>query len=131
MFLLFLGACCFLFATLCIWKHKKLLINCVIKNSSDKYDIYCWHDYGFYLRVVGSFILLLSILLTMAGYSTQIYDMEEIRRLNEQIYLSKVEVLTNDYRNQLLLKSTIEKGMRVRAKNPWIYYFLIPEYQEN
>lgn len=172
--------CCvnvFLSGGLCYLRYRNLKIEFIITD---------WNCGAALLTIIGSFLLALSIVVTMEGYSNQIKGAEELKKLDkyEQIYLSKSEVLTkkfasylleiypnhekdiynkikpqeidiylvkypelkasetikllveqvrtlqNDYYAQGLLKADLVRDMMFRSKNPWLYYFLIPEYNE-
>lgn len=47
-----------------------------------------------------------------------------------KLLVDQVKTLQNDYYAQSLLKADVVKRMIYNTKNPWIYYFLIPEYNE-
>ena len=46
-----------------------------------------------------------------------------------KLLVGEVRTLQNDYYAQDLLKESIIKDVIYRTKNPWIYYFLIPKYE--
>ena len=47
-----------------------------------------------------------------------------------KLLVNQVRTLQNDYYAQSLLKADVVKRMIYNTKNPWIYYFLIPEYNK-
>ncbi len=176
MFILCLAVMILLLGGFCYLRYRNLKIR---GNDSE------WVCGAIIFTFIGCVILVASVIATMSGYSWQINDAEELKKIDkyEQIYLSKSEVLTkkfagyllevypqhekdiynkikpdeidlylvkypelkasetikllveqvrtlqNDYYEQGLLRARTIKNMRFRCKNPWLFYFLIPEYK--
>lgn len=47
-----------------------------------------------------------------------------------KLLVGEVRTLQNDYYAQSLLEADIVRRVTYRSKNPWLYYFLIPKYNE-
>jgi len=66
-------------------------------------ELSCWGIFGFILIGIGSFIMIVGILVSLVATSNQIRDIEELRRLDavEKIYEQKATDLTKEFASYL------------------------------